>query len=167
MDVRVHPYIVHFSVGLIVASVALFLVAAVFRRRPWSVSVLHAARWNLWIGAACALASIGTGFVDYISTPCDAAAIEATVLHRRSGAVTWWSSLIAGIAVYRTRQRPPGLVLMSWLLFVALAAMTAARLGTDLTYDRGLGVPSAWPADTADCFELERQPAPIPAPPPT
>ena len=58
MDVRVHPYIVHFSVGLIVASVALFLVAAVFRRRPWSVSLLHAARWNLWIGAACALASM-------------------------------------------------------------------------------------------------------------
>ncbi len=167
MDVRVHPYIVHFSVGLILASVALFLVAAVFRRRPWSASLLHAARWNLWIGAACALTSIGTGFVDYISNPCDAAAIEATVLHRRSGAVTWWSSLIAGIAVYRTRQRPPGGVLMGWLLFVALAAMTAARLGTDLTYDRGLGVASAWPDDATACFELERQPPATPAPPRT
>jgi hypothetical protein len=47
---------------------------------------------------------------------------------------------------------------LGWLLFMALAAMTAARLGTDLTYDRGLGVPSAWPDNAADCFELERQP---------
>ena len=85
MDVRVHPYIVHFSVGLILASVALFLVAAVFRRRPWSASLLHAARWNLWIGAACALTSIGTGFVDYISNPCDAAAIEATRFLEEAG----------------------------------------------------------------------------------
>ena len=167
MDVRVHPYIVHFSVGLILASVALFLVAAVFRRRPWSASLLHAARWNLWIGAACALTSIGTGFVDYISNPCDAAAIEATVLHRRSGAVTWWSSLIAGIAVYRTRQRPPGGVLMGWLLFVALAAMTAARLGTDLTYDRGLGVASAWPDAAPACLAQARPPPATPAPPRT
>jgi uncharacterized membrane protein len=160
MDIRVHPYIVHFAVGLILVSVALFLIAAVAGRRSWSASLLHAARWNLWIGAAFALASIGTGFVDYISNLCDAAAIEATVLHRRSGAVTWWSSLIAGIAVYRTRQRPPGKLLLGWLLFVALAAMTATRLGTDLTYQRGLGVRSAWPDDATACFEQERKSPP-------
>jgi uncharacterized membrane protein len=138
--------------------VSLFLLAAAFRGRAWSASVLCAARWNLWIGAGCALASIGTGFLDYISNECDAAAIEAAILHRRSGAVTWWSSLIAGIAVYRTRHRAPGALLVGWLLFMAAAVITATRLGTDLTYGRGLGVPLAWPGKAAACFELERRP---------
>jgi uncharacterized membrane protein len=162
MSDRLHPYIVHLSVGLILASVLLFLVGLAFRRRDWSAGVLTAARWNLWIGAAFALASIGTGFVDYLSAQCDQAAIDATVLHRRSGAITWWSSLIAGIAVYRTRHRPPGPWLTAWLLLVAVAALTAARLGTELTYSRGLGVAGAWPADTETCFALERAPVGVP-----
>jgi uncharacterized membrane protein len=118
--------------------------------------VLAAARWNLWIGAFFALASIGTGFVDYISAWCDRDAIAATVLHRRSGAVTWWSSLIAAIAAYRTRQRPPGALLLGWLLLVATAASTATYLGTGLTYDRGVGVASTFPEGTETCFALER-----------
>lgn len=156
MSGRVHPYVVHFSVGLILLSVLLFMVGSIFRRHAWSAGVLAAARWNLWIGAGFALASIGTGFVDYLSAQCDLEAIDATVLHRRSGAVTWWSSLIAGIAVYRTRHRPPGPWLLTWLLLVAVAATTATVLGTGLTYSRGLGVPAAWPDDTPTCFTLER-----------
>jgi uncharacterized membrane protein len=157
MDMRIHPYAVHFAVALIVASVLMFLLAALLRDRPWSDSLLQAARWNLWIGAGCALVSIGTGFVDYISNACDQAAIDATVLHRRSGAVTWWSSLIAAIAVYRTRHRRPGGLLLGWLVLVALAALTATRLGTDLTYVRGLGVANAWEGRGEACFERERQ----------
>lgn len=160
MDFPLHPYVVHFSVGLILTGVVLFLVEAAFRGRAWGPSVLAAARWNLWIGAACALASIGTGFVDYIGNACDEAAIRATVLHRRSGAVTWWSSLIVGIALYRTRHRPPGRRLLTGLVFVGLAATVAAVLGTRLTYDRGLGVDGAWPAGAPRCFEAERRPVP-------
>jgi uncharacterized membrane protein len=157
MSARIHPYVVHFAVGLIVTSVILFVIGALFRRRAWSAGVLTAARWNLWIGAAFALASIGAGFLDYISAHCDRQMIEATILHRRAGAVTWWSSLIAGIAVWRTRHRPPGPFLLAGLLFVGLAAITAARLGTGLAYGQGLGVERPWPADTPGCFELERQ----------
>ena len=159
MNARLHPYVVHFAVGLILVSVVLFVIGTVFRQRPWSATLLNTARWNLWIGAACALAAIGTGFVDYISNQCDPAAIAATVLHRRSGAVTWWSALIAGIAAYRTRQRVPGVLMICGLLFVAVAAMTAAKLGTDLTYGRALGVRLAWPDNASRCFELERGPA--------
>lgn len=159
MTEPIHPYVVHFAVGLIVTGVVLFCVATASRRRPWSAGLLSAARWNLWIGAGCALASIGSGFVDYIAIPCDAAAIEATVLHRRSGAVTWWSALIAGIAVYRTRQRPPGPLLLGWLVLVAAAACTATWLGTGLTYGHGLGVERAWPDQPGACFELERRSA--------
>lgn len=151
-----HPYVVHFSLALLLTSVVLFVIGTVFRGRPWSAGVLATARWNLWIGAGCALASIGTGFLDYIGAQCDREAIAAAVLHRRSGAVTWWSSLIAAIAVYRTRHRAPGALLIGWLLFVALAAGTAAWLGTGLTYGRGLGVRGVWPAETETCFTLER-----------
>jgi hypothetical protein len=80
-------------------------------------------------------------------------------VHRRSGAVTWWSSLIAAIAVWRTRHRAPGPLLLAWLLLVALAASTAVALGTGLTYDRALGVDQAWPTDTGRCFEMERSAA--------
>lgn len=157
MDARIHPYVVHFAVGLILASVVMFVAAALLRSRPWSATLLPAARWNLWIGAACALASIGTGFVDYIGNVCDAAAVEATVLHRRSGAVTWWSSLLVGIAVYRTRQRMPGPLLLGALVWVAVAALTATRLGTDLTYAQGLGVDRAWQERGEPCFARERR----------
>jgi uncharacterized membrane protein len=156
MGNRIHPYVVHFSVALLLTAVLLFFVATLFRHRPWSANLLSAARWNLWLGAGCALASIGTGFLDYISAQCDADTIRDTVFHRRSGAVTWWSSLIAGIAVYRTRHRAPGPLLLAWLLLVGLAACTATVLGTKLTYDRGLGVPGAWEAAAPACFETER-----------
>lgn len=156
MDARIHPYIVHFPVSLILTATVLFLLATAFRQRSWSPQALAAGRWSLWIGAAFALASIGTGFIDYISNRCDESAIAATVLHRRSGAVTWWSSLIAGIAAWRTRARYPGPLLIAWLLGVAAAALVATRLGTSLTYEHGLGVEGRWPEGAPLCFELER-----------
>jgi len=156
MDPRIHPYVVHFPVALLLVAVALFFAGAAGRGRPWTGPVLAAARWNLWIGAALALASIGTGFLDYVGNQCDADALAAPTLHRRSAAVTRWSSLIAGIAVYRTRHRAPGPLLLAWLALVAVAALTATRLGTDLTYVRGLGVAGGWPADAPLCFEAER-----------
>ena len=156
MTTQLHPYVVHFAVALILLSVVLFFLGKAGGNRAWSAGVLQAARWNLWIGAAFALASIASGFVDYLAAQCDADTIAATVIHRRSGAVTWWSSLIAAIAVYRTRHRPPGPRLLAWLLLVGVAASTAAALGTGLTYDRGLGVDKAWPAETGTCFALER-----------
>ncbi len=156
MTSQLHPYVVHFPVGLILLGVVLFFLGAAAGARSWAGGILAAARWNLWIGAGFALAAIGSGFVDYLAAQCDAEAIAATVLHRRSGAVTWWSSLIAGIAIYRTRHRAPGPRLLAWLLLVGVAAITATALGTGLTYDRGLGVDLAWPANTGTCFALER-----------
>jgi uncharacterized membrane protein len=156
MTAQLHPYVVHFSVALILMSVILFFLGTLAGSRPWAAGILTAARWNLWIGAPFALASIGSGFVDYISAQCDADTIAATVIHRRSGAVTWWSSLIAAIAVYRTRHRAPGPLLLAWLLLVGVAASTAAALGTGLTYDRGLGVATTPAAEAGRCFEMER-----------
>jgi uncharacterized membrane protein len=156
VTIQLHPYAVHFPVALILLSVILFYAGKLGGSRPWAAGVLAAARWNLWIGAPLALVSIGTGFVDYIAAQCDADTIAATVIHRRSGAVTWWSSLIAAIAVYRTRHRPPGPLLLVWLLLVGVAASTATALGTGLTYDRALGVDQAWPAEAGRCFEMER-----------
>ncbi len=160
MTSQLHPYVVHFSVALLLLSVVLFYLGTLASNeggtRPWTGGVLTAARWNLWIGAAFALASIASGFVDYIAAQCDADTIAATIIHRRSGAVTWWSALIADIAVYRTRHRAPGPLLLAWLLLVGVAASTAAALGTGLTYDRALGVARAWPAETGTCFQMER-----------
>jgi uncharacterized membrane protein len=156
VSTQLHPYVVHFAVALILVAVALFFLGKAGAARPWGAGVLTAARWNLWIGAGFALASIGSGFVDYIAARCDADTIAATIIHRRSGAVTWWSSLIAGIAVYRTRHRAPGPLLLAWLLLVAAAAGTATALGTGLTYDRALGVDRAWPAEAGRCFATER-----------
>ena len=156
MTSQLHPYVVHFAVALLLLSVALFYLGTLGGTRSWAVDVLTAARWNLWGGAAFALASIASGFVDYIAAQCDLDTIAATVIHRRSGAVTWWSSLVAGIAVYRTRHRAPGPLLLAWLLLVGVAAATAAALGTGLTYDRALGIDRAWPAATGTCFQMER-----------
>lgn len=156
MTSQLHPYVVHFAVALILLSVALFFLGKAAATRSWSAGVLAAARWNLWIGAGFALASIGTGFVDYLSARCDSGTIAATIVHRRSGAVTWWASLIAAIAVYRTRDRAPGPLLLAWLLLVGVAASVAAALGTGLTYDRALGVDRAWPPETGTCFAMER-----------
>jgi uncharacterized membrane protein len=156
--VNIHPYVVHFAVAPLLAAVTLFIVAALGRGRPGSAALLTVARWNLWLGAPFALASIATGFFDYIAAQCDADAIAATIIHRRSGAVTWWSSLVAAIAVYRTRQRPPGPLLLAWLLLVGAAAVTVTVLGTRLTYERGLGVDGAWPESAGRCFETERAP---------
>jgi uncharacterized membrane protein len=153
---NVHPYVVHFAVAPILTAVLLFLVAAAGGERPWATTLRTVACWNLWLGSPLALAAIGTGFVDYLAARCDAGDIAATIIHRRSGSVTFWSSLIAAVAVYRTRQRAPGPLLLAWLLLVGTAATTVTVLGTQLAYGRGLGVAAA--ADPADglCFDAER-----------
>jgi hypothetical protein len=40
-----------------------------------------------------------------------------------------------------------------------VAAIAATRLGTALTYERGLGVQGAWPDAAPLCFEAERRPS--------
>lgn len=153
---NIHPYVVHFAVALLLAAVTLFIVAAIGRSRPWAAAVLTVARWNLWLGAPFALGAIATGFFDYIAAQCDADAIAATIIHRRSGAATWWSSLVAAIAAYRTRHCSPGPVLLAWLVLVGAAAITVTVLGTRLTYERGLGVDGAWPESAGRCLATER-----------
>ena len=130
MLTQLHPYVVHFPVALLLISVVLFFLGKAGGSRTWASAVLSAARWNLWLGSAFALASIASGFVDYQAAQCDAATIADTIIHRRSGAVTWWSSLIAGIAVYRTRHRAPGPLLLAWLLLTSSGGTSSRGLLT-------------------------------------
>ena len=138
-----HPVFVHFTVGLLTAAAAFFIVAAFARNASWRPLVVHAAELNLWIGVAITLVTAALGLLAFNTVPHDdEAAHSAMEVHRNFAVVTL--VLFAGAAIVAWLQRKRGShpsVAFAGLMLVALAAlaMTGQR-GGDLVFGRGLGV---------------------------
>jgi len=83
-----HPIFVHFTLGLLSVSVALYAVS-VFIKSPelknqWQI----VARWNLWLGMAITLATVLAGWYAYNTVAHDEPAHIAMTEHRNWALVT-------------------------------------------------------------------------------
>ncbi len=137
---NLHPFIVHFSVALLLSSTAFLIAGRALCAYPWAATLVHAGRWNLYLAAAFAIASMGTGWFAFLDARVDPAALETAILHRRSGAVAWWLSLFAAIGVWRTRQRMPGWIVLTTLIAACGAITVSALYGSQLVYRHGIGI---------------------------
>ena len=66
-----HPLFVHFTVALLSISVSLFMLAWVLKEHRWRTQWLHAAHWNLWLGAGFAVATVTAGWFAFNSVVHD------------------------------------------------------------------------------------------------
>lgn len=140
-----HPVLVHLTIGLVPTAAAFALVHA-WRREEWARKAAYAV---LTAAALLALATMGTGFVDYFRVGPELEGTPARDVlewHERLGVATAATvALTAAVAWWRRRDvaaKPA----WRWTLAAALAAATllvalTGWFGGSLVYDHGVSVP--------------------------
>lgn len=140
---EVHPFVVHFAVGLLLIAPICDVLGLLLRRE----ALLYAGRWTTLLGVVATAASIATGFGAEAGLGPHSAAGESLLhLHRALSFVVLLAWL--PVAVWRTLSKLP-LPLRGRTLYLA-AAFTGgvvltvqAALGNALVYRHGVGLSPA------------------------
>lgn len=136
-----HPIFVHFTVALLLLSVALH-IATLFVSEPIKGQWQIVARWLLWIGAAISLLTLIAGLHAFNTVSHDDPSHAAMIDHRNWAFATLavffvlaiWSSL-------RVRaNRKLGKLFLPAMLIGSLLLISTAWHGGELVYRHGLGV---------------------------
>jgi uncharacterized membrane protein len=140
---ELHPFLVHFAVGLLVAAPACDAAGLLLHRE----ALLHAGRWNTLCAAIAVVAAALTGIGAQASLGAHSPA-GAALLHLHSG--LGWVLLVAWtpVAVWRGASKL-ALPLRLRTVYLALAFTGAAMclvetgLGAALVYRHGVGLSPA------------------------
>lgn len=147
-----HPVFVHFTVGLLLTAVVLFVVVRLVGnaalRRQWEI----VAQWNLWLGAALTVLTVIAGVIAYNSVAHDTPSHAAMTEHRNWALLT--AALFLVLAVWSALRARAGQAINNLLLAGLLLAggllLTTAWHGGEIVYRYGLGVMSLPQADSHD-----------------
>jgi uncharacterized membrane protein len=137
-----HPMIVHFPLALIVTAAFCLTLARLLPARRTVPVLAIVGTWNLCLGAAALLFSLGSGLAAVIGLQVGLAAHEAISAHVKAALLT--TVLVLAVAVWRGAgaaqdSRP------SWVFVLVLWAATAALIvtgyrGGQNVYRYGVGV---------------------------
>lgn len=143
-----HPVFVHFTVGLLLTSVALFLAAALVRKEKLRGKILAVASWNLWLGTLVTVGTLLAGFYAFNTVPHQFEAQHLAMLDHRKWALGA-AALFVVLALWSliSTLRGKGAI-TGWTnaLFLALLLAAGASLaatgykGGELVFRHGLGV---------------------------
>jgi uncharacterized membrane protein len=140
---ELHPFLLHFAVGLLIAGPACDAAGLLLRRE----ALLHAGRWNTLIGTVAAGLTLLSGIAARASLGPHSAAGEALLnLHDALGYVLF--ALWVPAAIWRALSRLP-LPRRLRTLYLALAfagsaaCLAEALLGAALVYRHGVGLSPA------------------------
>lgn len=140
-----HPVFVHFTIGLLLTSAALFAVTLCLpmgsKRRA---DLQLVALWNLWIGFALALITAYFGWRAYNTVAHDAASHEAMTVHRNWALLTIAAFLpvVAWSGLRLRGGRPASWVFVVVVLMPAALLARTGWLGAGVVFHYGLGVQS-------------------------
>lgn len=138
-----HPIFVHFSIGLLSASVFTFLIAGTVlsNNHRWQPAWQHMANGCLWLGAIMTIITVLAGMFAYNTVTHDSTSHAAMTLHRNWAAPT--ALLFIGLAVVayqHVRETAPSApFLIAMVIAGGMLAMTG-YLGGEAVYRHGLGV---------------------------
>lgn len=142
---HLHPMIVHFPLALILTATVLLLAARVLRNPESAAIVAIVGTWNLCLGAAAALITLGTGLGAILDLDVTAAARASISTHAKWAIFTTLALVL--LAVWRgagteQRSRP------TWVFMIVLVAATGALITTGYrggqnVYRFGVGVEKA------------------------
>ena len=139
-----HPLFVHFTVALLSISVGLFMFAWLLKEHRWRNQWLHAANWNLWLGAGFAIATVTAGWFAFNSVAHDPPSHAAMTDHRNWAFTTLAVVLLLALwslRRYRNGREPHVPFMLVALIMAGLLVSTGWR-GGELVYRYGLGVMS-------------------------
>lgn len=153
-----HPPLTDVTVGAYTIGPILSLVAFLFDDSSWSTDVYKAGGYVILVGAISSLATVLTGFADWLNTE------KGTQVRRMANAHAWtmitlsvvvlvelWYRFLAESGEYYTEATTTSAILA--LLMLALVTI-GGTIGGSLTYDWGFNVETAtdspvWhPSDT-------------------
>jgi len=140
---ELHPFVLHFAVGLLVAAPACDAAGLILRRE----GLLQAGRWNTLIGTVAAGLAVLSGIAARAELGPHSAAGEALLnLHNAFGYVML--VLWVPAAIWRAFSRPalPGRLRTIYLALAfagAAACIAEALLGAALVYRHGVGLSPA------------------------
>ncbi len=141
---NLHPIFVHFTVGLLSISVGFFVIGTIAKEQPWAKNFLTVARWNLWLGAAITVITIGTGLFEYYTIKHDEPSHSAMTDHRNWAFATagfFWVVALWSVRNYRGGHKLKKSFIIS-IVFASVLLMTTGYKGGELVYQYGLGVKS-------------------------
>ena len=135
---NVHPFFVHFPLGLLITAVVCEALFA-FTRRPLADTL---SRWLLYLGAVAAGAAALTGWLGSQSVAPVAQAADTLVDHRTYGFVALGTAAL--LAFWRWGTVRAGGPKPRWLFVVGMlglaSILVAAGLeGGELVYEHGVG----------------------------
>jgi len=139
-----HPIFVHFTLALWTVASCFFLLAIGWKKNRLRAQWLLVARWNMWLGALFALATVVAGWLAYNSVAHDAPSHAAMTEHRNWALATLAVMLpLSAWSAWRHRRVPePGLG-FAVLLVIGLGLLGVTGWhGGELVYRHGLGVMS-------------------------
>lgn len=137
-----HPIFVHFTLGLLLTSVALFIFGALMPEGLVGAQATTVACWNLWIGSIFTIVTVATGLIAYNSVVHDEAAHAAMNIHMRWAIGTMVLFAVAAILTWRFHNRMAGTGSLLALILIAGtgALLITGWLGAENVYRHGLGV---------------------------
>jgi uncharacterized membrane protein len=134
--------LVHFPLALTVTAAALLLGARLLRRDELAAVLATVGTWNLCLGAALAVITLGTGLAAVLDLDVSAAARASISTHAKWAIFTTLALVL--LAVWRgagteSRSRP------TWLFVIVMLAATSALIytgyrGGQNVYRFGIGV---------------------------
>lgn len=155
-----HPFLVHFTVALTLASAGLYLLAFLLRKRPAAAQLTMVARWNLWLGAFSAIPTFAAGLQAYYTVAHDAPSHAAMTIHMQWAIATLVLLIVAAGLAWWDRQRVvgAGAAPAVALLLAASALAVTGYLGAENVYRHGLGVMSLPQSEGGDGHDHDHGP---------
>jgi uncharacterized membrane protein len=141
-DIQWHPMMVHFPLALTLAGAACLICTKLFKDGTLQNSLAFAGTWNLMLGAAAALLTLGTGVVAaWHLTLVDGAQYSVS---RHMIVAVCTSQLVALLALYRalavTWNSVPGAWFLVFLGVACAGLMVTGYYGGENVYHYALGV---------------------------
>lgn len=141
-----HPPLTDVTVGAYTIGPILLIVAFLFKDSSWAADAQKAGSWVLLIGAISSVATVLTGFADWLNTQ------KGTQVRRMVNAHAWTMIALSVVVVFglwyiflgdgEGFTEPSGLTLVLSLVIVALVTV-GGTIGGSLTYDWGFNVETA------------------------
>ena len=139
-----HPPLTDVPVGAYVIGPVLDLTALLWRDSSWANDVYRAGGFTLLVGATVSVATIVTGFADWLNTE------RGTQMRRMANAHAWamitLTVLVLGDLGLRylgdRSQSPDGMIVLFGLLIAALVTI-GGTIGGSMVYDFGFNVETA------------------------
>lgn len=139
-----HPLIVHFTIALLLTAAVLFVLGAIFARRPLGAAARLVARWNLAFGVLSTLITLATGWQAYNSVAHDEPSHANMTVHMQWAFGTAAVFLLVAGAAWLDRRRAAGAggMLLALILVGSAGLAVTGWLGGENVYRYGLGVMS-------------------------